>query len=168
LSAIRRDNDEWFVFGINIPCLSARRAGNPSELSTDLLISVSKNIPAMMVLADFRKAIRDPIGTGFYCYRCLEAMMQSMKENDDEKDGTAWERLRERLRIDRSAIEAVKAHADFPRHGRPSQISDAQRSSVFELTDEMIRRFLGYLTAGKKALSAKDAEVLRPPNTTGT
>ena len=163
LSAIRRDNDEWFVFGIDIPALAARRVGNPSEISTDRLIAVTQNIPAMMVLADFRKAIRDPVGTGFYCYRCLEAMMQSMKEKDDEKDAVAWEQLRERLQIDRSAIDAVKAHADFPRHGRPSQISDAQRARVFDLTDEMIRRFLSYLTGGKRPLSENDFEILRSP-----
>lgn len=160
ISAVRRDNDEWYVFGIDIPLLAARKK-NPGEVQSDLLIAVSQNVSAMMVLADFRKAMRDPVGTGFHCYRCLEAMMQSMKEKADEKDALAWERLREILRIDRSAIDAVKAHADFPRHGRPSQITDAERGRVFELTDEMIRRFLNYLTAGQKALAAGDYEVLK-------
>jgi len=165
VSAIRRDNEEWTVFGIDIPALAARRRGNPSEIPADLLIAVTQNAPAVMVLADFRKAIRDPVGTGFYCYRCLEAMMQSMKVSGEEKDATAWERFREHLRVDRSAIDAIKAHADMPRHGRPSQISDAQRALVFTLTDDMISRFLKYLIAGKKSLTDLDVEVLKSPST---
>jgi hypothetical protein len=152
ISYIRRDNDDWFVFGIDVPILAARRAGTANNIPRELLTAVLGNVPAMMVLADFRKAMSDPIGTGFHCYRALEAMMQSMKEADDEKDSVAWERLRGRLRMDRSAVDAIKAHADLPRHGRPSQTSDQQRAQLFELTDEIINRFLKYLVNGKSPL----------------
>jgi hypothetical protein len=79
-------------------------------------------------------------------------MMQSMKTSADGADAPAWQLLRERLRVDRSAIDAVKKHADYPRHGKLSGMTDAERAQVFELTDEIIERFIAYLVCGKTAL----------------
>jgi hypothetical protein len=94
-------------------------------IQSDLIIAVGTNVSAQMVLADFREAMRVAVGTGFFCYRAIEAMMQSMKGADITSDNSAWQQLRDRLRIDRSAIDEIKSHADFPRHGRPSSITDA-------------------------------------------
>jgi hypothetical protein len=58
------------------------------------------------------------IGTGFHCYRAIDAMMQSMKDIENDKDEAAWTRLRDRLRVKRTPIDVVKAHADLPRHGK--------------------------------------------------
>jgi hypothetical protein len=71
--------------------------------------------------------------------------------------------LRERLRVDRAAIDAVKAHADLPRHGKPSTIQDAERVLVFKITDEIVRRFLVYLKSGQQPLAAGEFEVLTTP-----
>jgi hypothetical protein len=58
------------VFGIEIPVLAARRAGeNVSALDGRFVDAVGRNPAAQLVLADFREAMRLPIGTGFYCYR---------------------------------------------------------------------------------------------------
>jgi hypothetical protein len=64
------------------------------------------------------------------------------------------------LSIHRSAIDEVKLHADFPRHGKPWEISAAERTKVFELTDEIIRRFLIYLVGGKATLTEREFPVL--------
>jgi hypothetical protein len=72
-------------------------------------------------------------------------MMQSMKSDPSEADGVAWQRLRETLKIDRDAIDTVKQHADLPRHGRPSAITDEQRAEVFRVTDTIIDRYLQYV-----------------------
>lgn len=147
ISASHSTSDDKVIFGINIPILSNRRKGAQlTELSADTLIAVGKEPHAQMVLADFREAMRNPTGTGFFCYRAIEAMMQSMRNGVDEK--IAWQRMRERLRIERSAIDFIKDHADFPRHGRPSSISDPDRAKVFHLTDLMIERFFLFLKAG--------------------
>ncbi len=153
ITAVSPDTGEQGVFGTAIPELLKRRSCEmTSQMKSDLLIAVTENIPARMVLADFREAMRIPLGTGFFCYRAIEAMMQSMKIREDEDDAKAWPRLRERLRIERSAIDLVKAHSDFPRHGKPSSISDEERAKIFAVTDEIIRRFLGYLLRGKTPL----------------
>jgi len=113
-----------------------------------------------MALADFREAMRLAIGTGFFCYRAIEAIMQSMKAADQDKDGVAWERFRTALRIDRSAIDEIKRNADLPRHGKPSAIGDAERAKVLTLTDEMIKRFLELLVRPEKSLSPEEFPTL--------
>jgi hypothetical protein len=67
-------------------------------------------------------------------------MKQFMKESESEKDETAWPKLRARLRLERAAIDAVKAHADMPRHGKPSTMIDEEKVVVFKSTDKIIRR----------------------------
>src|SRR5438445_12570749 len=104
--------------------------------------------------------MRVAVGAGFFCSRAIEAMMQSMKVAPQEKDGPAWDRLRGTLGIDRSAIDEIKRYADFSRHGKPSTIMDAERAKVFELTDEMIKRFLEYLVRGEKSLPPEEFPVL--------
>ncbi|MGY8664066.1 hypothetical protein Q3C01_17095 [Bradyrhizobium sp. UFLA05-109] len=133
------------MFGIDIPALSRDREATPPAIDTSILLAVGANPEAQLVLADFTNAMRFPVGTGFYCYRAIEAMMQFVKDTDDENDKVAWPKLRERLRVSREAIDAVKAHADLPRHGKPSAMTDSERVLVFKIADEMTRRFLVYL-----------------------
>jgi hypothetical protein len=102
----------------------------------------------------------DPIGTGFYCYRAVEAMMQSMKTGEVKNDQRAWERLNEVLSLDRSASEKIKRHADMPRHGKPYSMTDSDRAGVFELTDEIIRSFLEYIRRGLGPLPVTEFPLL--------
>jgi hypothetical protein len=150
------DDGTGVIFGITIPALTETRKEPVGEIARDLLQFVSGDILARMVLADFREAIRTPVSTGFFCYRAVEAMMQSMKTNPKDKDkgadNRAWELLRRRLQIDRPVIDAIKAHAVDPRHGKVSAISDHERAIVFRLTDEIVRRYLTYLRGGKTEL----------------
>jgi hypothetical protein len=116
-----------------------------------------------MVLGDFREAMRWPIGTGFFCYRAIEAIMHSMKATESEDEATvSWPRMRDCLRIERKAIDVVKAHADLPRHGKPSSITDKDRGTVLRLTDQIIERYLAFLVGGKKPLSAATFPMLSP------
>ena len=161
VSANVHGTNEWKIFGTEIPALATSRRGQDHSIKVDLLSAVSTNAAAQMALADFRKAMRDPVGTGFYCYRAVEAMMQSMKANPKENDEAAWKNLRERLCVGRSVLNSIKQHADYPRHGRPSQITDFERATVFKLTDEVIRRFLTYLTHGKVGLSVQEFPLFR-------
>lgn len=87
--------------------------------------------------------------------------MQSMKTETIKTDKQAWARLNEVLLLDRSASEKIKAHADHPRHGKPSSITDQERVAVFQLTDEIVYRFLEYLRRDLGPLSSREFEVLR-------
>jgi hypothetical protein len=85
-------------------------------------------------------------------------MMQSIRLGG-EKETHAWGRLREALRVDRGALDYVKRHSDFPRHGKPWSISNEERARVFTITDEVIRRYLEWLVRGKQPLPETEFSV---------
>jgi hypothetical protein len=168
ISAVDLEKGDRVVFGINIPVLTERRkdakAGDYPPLGSlpgELLQAVASEPAAQIVLQEFREAMGFAIGTGFHCYRAIEAMMQSIRTSDTEKEATAWDRLRQHLSLDRAAIDFVKDRADLPRHGRPSSILDTDRAMVFKITDEIVRRYLHYLSKGKTPLPAADFPVLQ-------
>jgi hypothetical protein len=155
------DDGRVVVFGIAIPALKESRIGNDQIFEISGFKSFLYDTTAEMVLADFREAMRNPVGTGFFCYRAIEAMMQGMKADPNDKDDAwAWGELRQRLQIDRSAIDAIKAHADYPRHGKLSWITDADRANLFRATDKIIFRYLTYLERGKTGLPSSEFSLL--------
>ncbi len=150
------DAGQSVIFGITLPVLEQARSAQWASPENDLCIAVFRDIAAQLVLANFREAIRSPIDTGFFCYRAVEAMMQSMKADPIDKDAPAWEMLRDRLQISRSAIDEIKKHSEYPRHGKIASISAADRGKVFRLTDQMIKRYLEYLRRGKAPLFSSE------------
>ena len=153
ISASCLETDEWQIFGIGIPVVTDRRDQTKARMmNSGLLEDVMRHPSAQIVLADFREAMRSAVGTGFFCYRAVEAMMQSMKKSEAEKEKEVWPRLRDALCVDLSAIEYLKAHADFPRHGKPNAITGEERAHVFQITDVIIERYLKYLQGGRKPL----------------
>lgn len=162
ISVVDKNDDSKLFFGIGIPVLMERRQDHQKRaLEADVLQIVASDVYAQIVLADFREAMKNPAGTGFFCFRAVEAMMQSMKIEEREKEERVWERLRENLRLDLSALKYLKGHADFPRHGKPTQITDAERAHVFEITDEIVRRYLENLRRGRVPLAEDEFPLLR-------
>jgi hypothetical protein len=159
ISATNKETNEWAVFGTEIPVLAQARmqrdrergvqrhesGAQQHEISAAHLQAITGDVYSQIVLANFRAAMRVPVETGFYCYRAIEAMMQSMKSGPNDTDEAAWEKLRETLKIERDIIDSVKQHADLPRHGKPSVITDEERARVFQATDKIIERYLDYL-----------------------
>lgn len=161
ISAASQESGQRIVFGIAIPVLVARRKREDlGKIKGELLLAVFGSDSAKIALADFREAMRNPLGTGFFCYRAAEAMMQAMKSHDAEKEKDAWPRLRVALQVDQSALMFLKSHADMPRHGKPNSITDAERARVFEITDEIIRRYLELLVRKCAALPAAEFPIL--------
>jgi hypothetical protein len=159
VSAVSGDN--WQIFGIQIPAIADRQ--NPHRklsLDSDLVVAVGGSPHAANVLRDYQHAMRDPIGTGFHCYRAIEAMMQAMKSETVKDDKAAWAALNSALRLDSSAALFVKKYADYPRHGKPWSMSDADRVNVFGITDEIVYRYLELLRRGAQALPHDEFAVL--------
>jgi hypothetical protein len=143
------DDGSWRFFDAFIPAL--QKTGT-LEIPGDLIIAAGGDIPAQIALADFREAMRVPVQTGFFCYRAIEAVMQSFKNKPNDSDGRAWVTMRTDLRIDRAAIDRVKAHADWARHGRGGVVTDQNRLDLFQTTREVISRYLDYVLSGRHAL----------------
>jgi hypothetical protein len=152
ITSMISSDGECGILGINVPVLAEARKDQKMQIEDDLLTSVLSEQSAHLALADFREAMRNPVETGFFCYRAIEAMMQSLKNNLTDNDDAAWKELRTRLRVERSAIDRVKKHSDYPRHGKPFSISDADRETVFLATNKILERFFEYLRRGKVPL----------------
>lgn len=152
----------WNIFASEIPVLFSKKGGGPTSISSDVLNAVFSQPHASIALADFREAMRVPLQTGFFCYRAVEAMMQSMKASPNAKDGPAWFKLRQTLRLEEEAILFIKGHADWARHGKIGNISDADRAQIFEITDEVIARYLKYLEGGETPLGPEVGMLAAP------
>lgn len=160
ISAVR--GEEWHVFGNQIPAIANRQNSHRKpSIDGDLLSAVGKSPHAANVLRDYQLAMQDPIGTGFYCYRAIEAAMQAMKSETVSDDKAGWTALNNALRLDKSAAMFVKKYADYPRHGKPWSMTDADRVNVFEITDEIIYRYLELIRLGVPALPAESFPVLK-------
>jgi len=141
--------------------LKAKRNELNLNIDGPVFASVMKDAFAKIALANFRESMRNPAETGFFCFRAIEAIMQSMKTNPNEKDEKAWTRLRDVLRVDWGFIKEIKKHADHVRHGKPSAISDSERAKVYDYTDRIIDRYLRYIVSGRAGLSPAEFEVLK-------
>jgi len=142
--------NNWQVFGNEIPFLAATRlrSGEKRHLNLEELSAIGGSVAVQMVLRDLSEAMRSAVGTGFFCYRAIEAMMQSMKIGDEDEK-TAWPKLRDRLQISLDTLKALKKHADFPRHGKPSDMTDEERIFVLKTTYEIVDRYLHYVRSGE-------------------
>ncbi|TPW34671.1 hypothetical protein [Oecophyllibacter saccharovorans] len=114
-------------------------------------ISISENFPVIncqyttRVLEDFREAIRFPTQAGFFCYRAIEAIMQSFKNDDKESDKSSWEKMRGELGISREKIKFIKDFSDDVRHGKNGNLSLAKSGEVFMTAKEIINIYFSYL-----------------------
>ena len=145
------------VFGTAISDLKGVRTGNLNEIESDLLSAILNEVHARMALANFREAILSPVDSAFFCYRAVETIMQSMKMDQASRNDVAgWEALRMQLQISRPAIDAIKAHAAEPRHGKNNVISGYNRGVALRLTDEIITRYIAYLRNGKAMLAESE------------
>jgi hypothetical protein len=142
------DTGEILTFGIEIPVLVEAHAASAGTQQIDgtLVQATLSDIGAKTALAALRKAMREALGTGFYCYQGIEAIMQAMRM-DGQTNTQAWDRMRDTLKVDRAIIDYVKLHGDDRRHGRTANISEPERIKVFLITDKIIGRYLQFLIA---------------------
>lgn len=145
-------SDEWAVFGTVVPTIAFHQGMEPASgtLDGNMFGKVSTDQSAGLALADFRRAMRDAVGTGFFCYRAIESIKRGFGTGDDAH---AWERMRRDLRVKRDAIDYVKAHADTRRHGGARSVTDDDRGRLFRITKDIIDRYINYLLGDKRPLN---------------
>lgn len=115
------------------------------EIPLDGFTEAAGDTAARFALADFRRALADPMHAGFHCYRAMEGMMQTMKTGNAVRDADAWAELRGKLHIRRELIDLVKEKADRVRHGGAIDIMYHDRVNVIRITDNVIYRYLKFL-----------------------
>ncbi len=116
------------------------------------LIAVSqheKSFYLFSALDDVKRAGCSFQDAGFYCYRAIESVMQSFKEEDDinenRSDKKAWEEMRSKLKITQDTILLVKKQADDRRHGKSSKMTKEKYDQSIEITISIINKFCEFL-----------------------
>lgn len=130
--------ESWVIFGNTIPVLFKDSA----KLEEESLKLTLTDHSFQLALSDFRKAMPDGTETGFYCFRAIEAIMQTFKQGT-EKDADTWDRMRATLRVERPLIDFIKARADDRRHGKaPPSVTDRDRQKMFKVTSAILERYV--------------------------
>lgn len=111
VSASEETTGDWHVFGIEIPSLVQRKSNQVPEISSEEMSSYLSDPHAALVLADLRHAMGSQ--SGFYVYRAIETIKQSIAEPGDG-ERASWDKLRKSLNVDRSALDFIKGFADSP------------------------------------------------------
>lgn len=149
------------VFGVGVAELEETQSERPLSFQ-DLIEVMNKSPDLHRALRDLREAIRSPLDTGFFCYRAVECVRQSFKqEKDDDKDELSWRRLRDTLRVDRSWIEGLKKFADPQRHGKSPYMSGKDRVSAMRHGWKIVDRFCIYVRRGFKPLPDNEFSLLK-------
>lgn len=147
----------WTVFDGFMPGLD--RSGE-FTLSSDHTRLVSSDVQAQAMLSDYTFAMRVPEHTGFYCYRAVEAAMQSFRSPERSADSACWAALRHSLRLDRSALDQIKSHADWARHGKRGYLTWPQRLELLTRTREILSRYIAFASQGRHPLSSEEYPLL--------
>lgn len=104
-------------------------------------------------------AVRNPIDTGFHCFRAIEAIRQSFRDPSMEDDGKAkkdsWIAMGNALRIDRGYYAILKDNADITRHGGLKDVSGTDIKTMLEKAWKIIDRYLLFIDGSKKDLDNK-------------
>ena len=72
ISAVSQETKDWTVFGIEIPVLASPRKNQElGVVDARLITAIASSIPAKIVLANFREAMRVAVGTVFFAIEQL-------------------------------------------------------------------------------------------------
>lgn len=142
-------NGEVIVFGVDFPALQEKfKNKNLHELGVRNMAFKHASPYIGLILSDFNTALVDPISLPFYCYRCIEAIMQSFKVDCTKSE--AWKLMREKLHIERETINSIKDHGDLIRHAIRSSRTEQQNVEIVTKTWEIIFKFLQFLKNKEK------------------
>lgn len=133
------------------------------EITPDYFDVVADNPFLQLALSDFGRAIRSASMTAFSAYRACEALMRSFLSEEERDAGkwiTGWTRFRDALRVQRSAIDRIKQHADDVRHGNPRAITGDERDWMLRTADTIIWRYLELKRAGVESLPTSGFDML--------
>lgn len=159
ITSVVNHEGKYTVFGVGISELEISLNDRPLSFQ-QLLTAMEKSQNLHRVFGDLREAIRSPHDTGFLCYRAIENIQQSFK-NDKDGDTKVWENLRKSLLIDKSWIYQVKEFADPVRHGGTVYISGENRILIMQHTWKLVDRFCLYVYGDFKPLSEDEFDLLK-------
>jgi len=137
-----------YVFGIDIPCIAARRGETKLAEEVEKIRAKTAGDAGIYLhrcFADLIAAMKTPDDTGFYCYRAVEALRQYCivryslnPENKTEQ----WRKFREIAGYEEQTLRDIKAAADPVRHGAIVSVTSADREAIFTKTWDVVDGFI--------------------------
>jgi hypothetical protein len=90
-----------------------------------------ENVHPVVAPSSRSEGIRTPVGIGFFYYRAVETIRQSMKVDDAEEERSSWERLRIMLGSVVTSFTTQVVAISFGHHG-PRHSCDSYSSALLE------------------------------------
>ena len=113
-------------------------------------------------LRDLKNAINYADDSGFFSYRAIEHIREAFYHDEDkENKSNSWDRLRDKLNIERVYIDKVKTYRRKQAHGIPVPMTSDERADAIIRAWNLIYRFYKYLEKGRKDLREPDFPLLR-------
>ncbi|MCA9803857.1 MAG: hypothetical protein KC777_17925, partial [Cyanobacteria bacterium HKST-UBA02] len=115
-------------------------------------------------ISDYSNALRVALDTGFFCYRAVEAVMQSFKVRSmTSKDSQAWSAMNKSLNLQSSYVmNLIKPLADPRRHADPTfTITDSERTACLIACSNVIYRYAKFLQIKESDLKVSDYPILQ-------
>jgi hypothetical protein len=155
------------VFGADVPGLSIK---NDEKLQIDVLplFTVGGRVHLFRrALGDFKRAIRYPVDTGFYCYRAVESLMRFVMSDRGVADKKAAAvTLEGMLNVHVDCIPLLRRLSSDPRHGKVTFVSGEDQLCALKITREILLRFSAYVQApagSEPKFSLLAHEISHPP-----
>lgn len=158
ITSVVAPNSVQTVFGVGIPELEAIEEERPLNFAATSLLALESN-HLQHALANLREAIRSPWDTGFFCYRAIECIRQSFREETDDGERLSWERLNQNLRVDEDYSRALIEFALPQRHGEMPEMTGEQRVAMMKTAWRIVDRYCLFLSENNGPLS-EDHDVL--------
>jgi hypothetical protein len=106
-----------------------------------LITQANRSQFVRMALADMRNAIAEPLDTCVNCYRAVESIRHEYLEGESDS-GTdrksSWMRLRNTVGVDETEIRWLEDRATPRRHGRPLDVTHAEREQALRLARRVV------------------------------
>jgi hypothetical protein len=161
LYSVMEDEHAPTILGVRVDELQAEaKAGpvQPDELYRRALASPELTA----ALADLREAIRQPLATGFYCYRAIETLRRPF-EQEGASTAENWQRFRGALRLDEEGLKALANHSKRERHGEQLPVITSEfRVKAMRYARTVVERFVAYLQTGQPI--GRDVPILEWPS----
>jgi hypothetical protein len=111
------------------------------ELFNILIDQANKSYFVHTALGELRNAIREPLDTCANCYRAIESIRQEYLEGKPDSRSSrerSWVRLREAVGVDEAELRWLEAQAKPRRHGRPIDVTHAERERAMRLARRVV------------------------------
>lgn len=113
-------------------------------------------------LRDLKNAINYSDDTGFFSYRAIEQIRGAFYQDEDKKNkSNSWDRLRDKLNIERAYIDKVGTYRGKQAHGIPIPMTSDERADAIIRAWNIIYRFYRYLKNDKSKLGESNFPLLR-------